>query len=142
MTQHLATTQQAVHPAGKTPAPGPVDPKDKASADAAARAKRAEDKAKKKRAARDMAAAKICAGILACVAMPVVVGEALHAFFHVHKDNTLIVTVALYPVIVIVIGWILVRALFMSGGNPNANGTPLPPETPDHGTRDDGSTLM
>lgn len=85
---------------------------------------------------------KIGGGILACVAIPPLVGEFLHLAFHTGKTQTLWLTVALYPIFVILVGWILVRALFKPIANPDAKDLPLPTETADHGTRDDGSTLM
>lgn len=85
---------------------------------------------------------KIGAGILACLAIPPLVGEFLHVVFHVHKINTLLVTLALYPVFLAVIVWIIVRALFKPVANPDSKDLPLPSEAVDHGTRDDGSTLM
>ena len=89
-----------------------------------------------------VAALKVSAGIVVCVAMPPLAGEALKALFHLHMVDTLVLTLALYPVFVLLFIWLFVRALFKPVANADAKGAPLPEETSDQSGRDDGSTLM
>lgn len=141
MTQHMVNAHKMDNLAGQQS--GAKAPPQGAAGPAAGAKGKGANVQKKKKGQMDVAAAlKISGGIIACVALPVVVGEVLHAVFHVHKGDTLIVTVALYPVFIIVIAWFFIRALFKPVSNPDAARAPLPPEAADHGTRDDGSALI
>lgn len=87
-------------------------------------------------------AIKFFAGLTACLLSPLLVGEVLKAVFHLHKGDTILVNLALYPVFIILFIWLFVRMIFKPVADAGAKGTPLPPEGSDHGTRDDGSLLM
>lgn len=134
-----------------SPAPAPDDEPDPAAK--AAAAAKAEAKAKAKQAknaekirdrdrARLRTALKICGAMLVCLLLPALVGIVVHDVLHFHKRASILITVSLYPVFIIMFIWLFVRTIFTSVADGGAKDTPLPPETGDHGTRDDGSLLM
>lgn len=123
---------------GGTKKPGP---KGTAKSGANVKGKGRVGEVKKKKL--DIAAGiKISACIIACLTTLLLVGEIIKAIFHLHKDQTVLVTMALYPIFIILFIWLFVRTIFKPVADAGTKATPLPPETSDPGTRDDGSLLM
>lgn len=85
---------------------------------------------------------RLIAGIVACLTMPLLMGEMIQAAFHLHKAQAILLNLALYPFFVVLFIWLFVRTLFKPVADAGAKTTQLPPEASDHGTRDDGSLLM